>query len=412
MSLINKFCKFYKKNFLISTQYKKIIINLNKKLATNHKIKVLFLIRENSKWSYDKLYRLMKKSSIFEPVIVVSLLTSVVEGTDSTRNNIKESYKFFTNLGYDVVYGFDTLSKTYINLKAYSPDIIFYDQLWELPSLHVPEFVSTFALTCYCSYSFEILDNESDYTSYFHRYLYKYFVEHKYNMQRYEKYKKGNSKNCVVVGYPKLDIYLENKSLDLGSIWKSPEKFKIIYAPHHSFENTGLKFATFKQNGLFILELAKKFSQTTWVFKPHPRFKHALIVNNIMNKEEIEEYYNAWKNIGNIYENGNYFDIFKSSDLMITDCCSFLAEYLPTNKPLLRLCNKDSMKLNNLGTLLTSYCTSIYDNKQLEAVLKKIILHPQVKNNKSIINQVIDFDKCASQKILEYILEDIKRKGK
>lgn len=64
------------------------------KIHKNIKIRVLFLVRENSKWSYDSLYKLMKESKIFDPIIVVSLLTSVVEGLDTTRNNLEDNYLF------------------------------------------------------------------------------------------------------------------------------------------------------------------------------------------------------------------------------------------------------------------------------------------------------------------------------
>ena len=50
-------------------------------------------------------------------------------------------------------------------------------------------------------------------------------------------------------------------------------------------------------NGEKILEFAKQHNEYNWIFKPHPRFKYAVICNNIMSKNEIENYENHknWK---------------------------------------------------------------------------------------------------------------------
>ena len=61
------------------------------------KIKVGFIVSENCKWTYQSLYDLFQKSEKFEPIILITLLTSVHNGVDKTRYNSKENYDFFTN---------------------------------------------------------------------------------------------------------------------------------------------------------------------------------------------------------------------------------------------------------------------------------------------------------------------------
>jgi len=53
-----------------------------------------------------------------------------------------------------------------------------------------------------------------------------------------------------------------------------------------------------------------------------------------MTLNEVESYYAEWHNLSNgfVYDEGDYFNIFKSSDALITDCGSFLAEYLPIHQ--------------------------------------------------------------------------------
>ena len=56
-----------------------------------------------------------------------------------------------------------------------------------------------------------------------------------------------------------------------------------------------------------------------------------------MNEFEYDEYVAQWNNLPNayLYNKGNYIELFKTSDLLITDCSSFLLEYMPTLKPII-----------------------------------------------------------------------------
>jgi len=369
-------------------------------------LRVIFLIRENQKWTYHSLYEEFEKSEHFEPIVLVSLLTLAHKGKDKTRNNLDENYKFFKSQGLNVDYAYK--NGKYINLKEFNPDIVFYDQQWDLPRIHKPLYVSKFALTMYCPYFYGLLENREGYFENFHKLLYKYFVENEYLIKRYESIKKGNAKNCICFGYPKLDNFLEKGSGNID-LWKDKSEIKVIYAPHHSFEQDGVSLATFKYNGKFILELAKNNPQTTWILKPHPRFKYALQKNNIMTREEIENYYKEWEKIGTVYEKGEYGFIFKESDLMITDCCSFLMEYLLTEKPLIRLINDNSVNLNKTGEKLMNGYYLASNNDELKKYFYDII---EQKDVKQTVRQDLKQNLCKSgqsaKEIYSYIYNILK----
>ncbi len=393
------------KNDINKTQknYKNVIFKLRDKIKTE-KIKVIFLIRENQKWTYQSLYELLEKSDIFEPLVLVSLLDIVRRGKDKTRNHIEEDYNFFKSKGINVDYAYK--DGKYIDLKKFTPDIVFYDQPWELPKTHSPVYVSQFALTFYSSYSYELVDCPDDYTATFHRFMFKFFVEHKLNMQRYASYNSENIKNCAVVGYPKLDEYFKEKQE--CNLWKEQNKLKVIYAPHHSVDKNGLKLSTFTENGKFILELAKKHPETTWIFKPHPRLKYALLRNKIMSESEIEEYFNEWAKIGTVYEKGSYIDLFRTSDIMITDGCSFLGEYLPSGKPLIRLINKNSIKLNDLGKMIVEGYYSSNNNSQIEELFSDLLINKndyKKEHRKELISEILNNKSC--KEIYESIINSI-----
>ncbi len=381
--------------------------NVLRRLKTQDKIKVVFLVRENQKWTYQSLYEEFEKNEKFEPLVLVSMLELVRKGKDKTRNNLTDSFEFFKSKGMKVDYAYK--NGGYVDLKEYKPDIVFYDQPWDLPEIQQPRKVSEYALTCYSSYSYELFDCIEDYTASFHKFLYRYFTENEFNKNRYESYRKGNSENCVVTGYPKLDAYL--KTNEDCNVWRKKDEYKIIYAPHHSIDSKGIRLSTFLRNGKLMLELAKSHPNTTWVFKPHPRLKYVLLRTKIMNEKEIEEYWNEWKKIGAVFEGGDYMSLFKTSDLMITDGCSFLTEYLLTGKPLIRLINKKGIKLNKLGTELTEGYYLADNNEELRKLFNQLVI--EKKDNKANLRNILKNKIAATEgfvavKIIDNIMEEIK----
>lgn len=389
--------------------YSIILKRLRNKYNSNQKIKVVFIVSENQKWSYQRLYELLDNSDKFEPIVLISLLIQVHDGRDTTRNNLEDNYNFFKSRGMNV----DFLYKdgNYSDLESFNPDIVFYDQQWDMPKKYMPNQVSKYALALYSSYGYEVLDYIYNYTNKFHIYLYGYFIEHKLNLKRYKTYSKFAQKNCVIIGYPKIDEYTEASAQNNDSVWKNPEKIKIIYAPHHSFDNL-LHGATFMDNYKFILDLAKSYPETTWIFKPHPRLNFALLKTGLMNEEEIENYYNEWRKIGVVYTQGGYINIFKTSDAMITDCLSFLAEYLPSKKPVIRLMKKDAIPLNDLGEHISSQYYETYDNEELQKVFDEVVIEGKDYKKDArlkIIDEIIDYNYPASKKIFDFIKKELEK---
>lgn len=393
-------------NLFINFNYKRVLKKL-KKEVNYRKIRVLFYVCENSKWASQELYNLLDKDEHFEPIIVVGLLNFVVTGRDKTRNNLEENYQFFKSRGMNVEYGIR--NSEIIPLEEFKPDIVFYEQQWALPKSHKPYNVSKYALTAYSYYSLPLFNYTGDYNKRFHKNIFKVFADSEENLKRYEKYEGGKLNNYVVTGYSKLDVYADNNPIDEAKIWKNPDGFKIIYAPHHSFADKGIDVATFHKNGQLILDLAKQNPQTTWVFKPHPAFKLEILKNNIMSEEELNNYFAEWENVGKVYTQGDYFDIFKSSDLMITDCCSFLAEYLPTGKPVIRPLRDGNIRLNSLGEKVVEGYYQTNGNEELEKIFKQLVIDKNDpkkeirlnsiknvynKNEKSVVKLINEFKKC------------------
>ena len=392
----------------IKINYSLAIRRLRRKKG-RERIRVVFYTNEPQKWSYESLYRAFESSPHFEPLVVVVPRYAVHVGKDHTRMTLDNQYDFYRERGYRVEYGYK--DGRYLEIASFRPDVFFYLQLAEIPGIDDPMIVSRSALTCYCLYGYPLSDYRKDYLHRFHRLLFRFYVVHEWTKERFEGYAKGNSKNCVVVGYPKLDVYFKDLSPDADKYWRDPSKVRIIYAPHHSVNDVFL-FSTFQYNHQYILDLAKSMSdRTTWIFKPHPMLKRAVLWAGLMTETELDDYYQSWSEVGRVYDQGDYFDIFKSSDLMITDCASFLAEYLASGHPLIRLINSRSFQLDKLGQRFSDCYYNVHDNEELKRVFDELVVAGNDYlgvHRREIASTLIDRRQTAAEKVLRNIIDSIR----
>jgi CDP-glycerol glycerophosphotransferase (TagB/SpsB family) len=124
------------------------------------------------------------------------------------------------------------------------------------------------------------------------------------------------------------------------------------------------------------------------VFKPHPRFKRQIIEEGIMTENEINSYYDEWSKIGMVYDQGDYFDIFKNSDVMITDCSSFLSEYLPTAMPVIHLISENMVAPNPISKVASAHYYKVHDINELEFYLNDVIINKNDPLKERRINDI------------------------
>lgn len=353
---------------LPNSRYKKTLGRLKSK---SDPIQVCFLVSENQKWNCDSLYKALSADPRFSPFIAITKLAK--DSTQVFDNNID----FFKTRNYQTKIAFDINKKCAISLAELNADIVFYQQPWGLHKKHKVQNVAKFALTCYIPYGLMVANNDyNHYGKFFQKALWRYFAPNTIIKELFlENSILTPPSKIVVSGHPKMDVYNDN-SIEISRSHKK----RIIYAPHHSItDDTTLRYGTFSWNGVELLEFARRSQNIDWVFKPHPGLKDMLEVKNILSKEEVENYYQAWNDLENctIHDSGDYFDEFKNSDALITDCGSFLAEYLPTEKPIILLVNPKSEGYNKFGSVLVDqyYKARTYD--ELETLINKVIIEEQ-----------------------------------
>lgn len=291
-------------------------------LASKSIINVGFLVRENCKWSYETLYKKLKTDKKFNPIVlIVDEKHAVID--------LKKNIEFFQKYNHCVI-------KNIQDFYKHNIDILFYEQPWfDLVGDFTPENISKTAITLYVPYGVEpdIYDNIMEHCANFYRTVYKSFI---FSDQLIPDFKIYNITNIIPIGHPRLDAF-NTKVKPSDKIWKSKNKVRIVYAPHHTFKGSLHMWASWEWNGKHILELAEKNQDITeWVFKPHPRFKFAL-TQLLGSEEKAQKVFDGWAKVSTLYDTGDYFDLFRTADIMISDYCSFKIEWLPTQKPFIQL---------------------------------------------------------------------------
>ena len=365
-------------HYLIVTNNYNSVIKRLKKERTKRKLRVCFVVSEPSKWNMQSLYDELIKSELFYPFIVVSNLFHL-----ENRPTYQHILEFYRSVASNVEVGWDEKRERGIDLKKFSPDIVFYQQPSDIYSNQNIPYVSSFALTFYLSYAIEdTYSVAKDHLFEFYLLLSKYFVYSKTYKDFFLSSCPYKISNIVSIeGHPKLDVYADYH----------PDSYAhkyVIYAPHHSFYKSLLKYGTFPWSGQFILNWAKLHPEINWVFKPHPRFKVALQEEGLMSFEEIESYFSEWDKLGIVYEDGNYFELFKNSRCLITDCGSFLTEYLPTQMPVIHLRNINAKEYSPTNAEIIKSYYKAFDLLDLSSLLDEVILKMNDPLKKERVNKI------------------------
>lgn len=351
-----------------------VLARIRRKLRDgNEPIKVVFLVSEISKWKCQSLYDLMKAHPRFEPVIGIFMQDEGFESKDAAiiRAGMERAKQFFDKRGCKVVELYDSEKLQPKDLQVEKPDIIFYQQPWNIILDMSPMAAAKYAITCYVSYYVPNYHDPSlSYSLLFHRYLKYNFIlnggelSYASSIRRFWNIYAGH---MVVVGHPMLDEFYLNPPNP--ALWKC-----VIYAPHFTFKHPNnpvlVHYSTFLDNGPAILKYAQAHPEMNWVFKPHPRLKIALRMPGIWSEHEIDDYYGAWAKIGRVCEDGDYMKLFREARAMITDCGSFLSEFAVTKQPIIHLINPE----NNLAKpeLFDTYY-KVHNQEELKATLKRVL---------------------------------------
>lgn len=368
---------------------------LKEKIKNGQKVKVLFLVAETGKFACESLYKeMLKQNKLFDPQICL-ILTWQFGNKELGKLELQSSYRELKEKGYSIV-----VADKFEAIDEIGPDIIIYNmQYLSLGNSYIDLAKLNFNyLTCYIPYGIDTTcAPEYNFNNFNINTAWINFSPTPYLYELNVKFSRTHAMNAVSLGYPKLDNYITSQDIKLD------ERPIVIYAPHWSI-NKIHNYSNFEKYYDFFENLRINHPEYFWVFKPHPVLKYRLYEME-QNKEksnisynEFIKYCERWNNAENgmVFDGTNYIELFKNSECLITDCISFIAEYLPANKPCIYMFNSELQ--NQLDTYQPAI-KEVFDtyylcstSEEIEDIFNKVIIKKMILSIKSVKTL---FRKCS-----------------
>lgn len=294
------------------------------------KAKVVFVASSLSMWLYEGIYeKMLAEAERFEPHIVVApFTTNSPVMREAERERLQ---KYFKEKGIR--------AEDASAMAAIDPDIVFFPQCYRKiygEGLEISDWKKR--LTCYFPYGVSFLEDRWQYDTRNLNWLWRFFVQSEGHRQTAHRLMTNKGSNVVAVGEPHAEEY-EGVGRDVWKPQGTPCR-RVIWAPHHSFKpESKLRRTAFLWAAGAMKELAEEYAgKIQFAFKPHPRLYVEMLTHPQWGEERTRAYFDFWRTSPNTQlEEGGFIDLFKTSDALIHNCNSFIAEYLYTGKPALFL---------------------------------------------------------------------------
>jgi CDP-glycerol glycerophosphotransferase (TagB/SpsB family) len=395
-------------------------------------IKVVFLGLYFEAWdALDEIYQKMAKDPRFEP-IVVSMPRKLTGQLAYAQE--EKAHAFFEgkaiphirlNSGGSGSQNHDGLAI----LKALAPDYVFVNYPWQRnyqPAVRFDHLVEFTRLVYVPYFSLVMVDEPDDepgggqgdapvathlYTQRLHQLASLVFTQERDVVDAYALTERGNS-HVHFTGSPKIDN-LAREAEEGKSSWPLEQgKFKIVWAPHHSYSPHWLNFGVFSKIYVQMLEFAKANSDIQIVLRPHPFLWSTLTDRKVLTEAQLSSWRKSWSELPNtaVDEEGSYAGLFLATDVLVTDGISFLGEYpLVTGKPAIFFENADHWKFSSTGEIAAASSIRVKTFAELEDMIEK------AKNN-SLPSREIEIQKLveassphpgeSASRIIEIVHED------
>ena len=312
-----------------------VIADVRKRVAKKHKATVYFICHEVAQWTFQSIYDAMAEDPRFDPYVFCSNQWIQAEvGSESVRD-------YCNRKGMNAVDVVDF---------ANPPDVVFFSML-DKGSVSMPEMAEC-AVLCYIPYSWMLSVASDDYfwrddkLAYFSRVYTPTVRESKIALTG----RCINPPSVVCSGNPKMDEQAKAVCTKTCSVWKTTDAKRIIWAPHWSI-GCASDLGTFDLYCRKMLDFVKKHKEIEVCLKPHPMLRSRIaseeIIDDLKRKgwywrdagitgNEYDGFLKEWDLLQNasIMDSGGYEELFATSDAMVLDSISFIAEYMAHNKPM------------------------------------------------------------------------------
>jgi CDP-glycerol glycerophosphotransferase (TagB/SpsB family) len=331
-------------------------------------IRIVFLAQDPGSWQcMESLYQ----ACISEPLFKAH----VVNIGFNLFGVIEESSSYFANKNIEYLDGINNQ----VRLDLLNADIIALSSPYDnfRPYQFRTANLLRYAKLVYIPYGIPFADRAGNLTKQIFGFdtqknAWRIFTRSDNTVDYFKKYGGVPSRRVVSLGLPVIDQYYSSSSSDVlpeALPSASAGKFKIIYAPHHTIDG----WSTFLQYANHIRRLIHENEDCYLVFRPHPMLMKRLKDRDLMSEEVFRSFF-----VGDgccLYEGDNYYELFRWSDMLISDASSFLGEYAPTRNPIIYLHREDGWGIDD--TLKEDIFNSCYVARSEDEITT---IFQQVKN--------------------------------
>lgn len=320
---------------------------LKEKSSSGQKINILFVCHRPQLWSsFDSIFQYMVKDDSFKVTMVTIPNKKQIPGK-GLRHEVYESEgaeEYFDDFPCEVIKGYDYEKKTWIDLKQFSPDYVFFQVPYDIcrPKEYQSDIVSKYARICYINYGMPFMNgmvlDESTPEKYI-RNSYFCFAESD-DMQSYYANKSLENaihkrKNVINTGYPKFDNADSLVGCESDSWQNHNDKlFRVMWTPRWNTEEENCTFFELKD---YIIDYFENNNDCELLFRPHPQAFLEYIARGEMTEEEVADYKKRFEMLKNasIDNQKQYLPSFYSTDVLVSDESSIIPEYFLTGKPMI-----------------------------------------------------------------------------
>ena len=379
------------------------------RIRSKNKIKVGFVLYDSSMWCGDDLYNYFARDERFEPTIFLCLRTDKIND-ELVRKDFFHGVEQFKSHGLNVM----PLPEKNSAIPAQDVLIFLTPYFSVLPHAFQMRTLDANTLVAYIPYSFQVSGLNVFNFNILHV-ARKVFFSTEFILKLTDQRCTTSMQRGVCSGYPKLDVFFKDKN-NLRFYWKTarPDAKKIIWAPHWSI-NEGVKYSTFQWNWRFMYEFAKAHHEISWIVKPHPNLLFSAVKSGVFSSTAaFEEYLKAWNDLPNaqVYTGAYYHAIFTTSDGMILDSGSFIAEYQYVHKPMIFL-TRESEQFNEIGReiLNVSYLVDGRDLNGIAKLMQKIFIEggdPKHSVREEFFDKYLNYYKHNGMTASKFIYKNIR----
>lgn len=344
-------------------------------------IRVLFLMSNTASWKVGPVFEQMLADPDFEPLAALcpttsGMLASAAKATaDLARSYLQEAGVPFVDLvELDVAQGRAEIEK-------FDPHLVFFTNPHRLVPAFLHDEILKSRLTCYVPYSHEVMaygDNQEQHNQLSHNAFWRVFVPHEESRSFYKTSRIRGDDGVMVTGFPACEPLLVAATPRDPSPWKAqvrPKK-RIIYAPHWLWR-PDIKMATIDSFGEVMQQLAATYcDEVQWALRPHPMLKPRLLASPDWGVERTNSFFEFWErsDFSQIHDD-DYVPLFLTSDAIIHDSGSFLAEYLYLRKPAMYLMTDQTgaQYFNDFGKRAIASCQVGRSAEDIERFVQAVI---------------------------------------